>query len=105
MVRHVRFGLAEQEGSDVNPEQNDNFMLVRYMPSGKFLLTLSQDKGDVKLWDATELRFGIPTPDMEFVGRWAILLGSESMCAIGAGSRSSSAEELCVLEGRKDVRK
>ena len=30
-------------------------MLVRYMPTGKFLLTLSQDKGDVKLWDVPRL--------------------------------------------------
>ena len=54
-----------QEGSDVHPEQNDNFMLVRYMPSGKFLLTLSQDRGDVKLWDVpglnSALTFHSPT--------------------------------------------
>ena len=49
-ARAVR-AIQPQEGSDVHPERNDNFMLVRYMPSGKFLLTLSQDRGDVKLWD------------------------------------------------------
>ena len=34
-------------------------MLVRYMPTGKFLLTLSQDKGDVKLWDVASAQLVI----------------------------------------------
>ena len=50
---------AGQDGSeDQNPEQNLNVMLVRYTPSGNFLLTLHKDRGDVKLWDAARMRVG-----------------------------------------------
>ncbi|CAJ1353526.1 unnamed protein product [Effrenium voratum] len=48
-------GLVQDGSEDQNPEQNLNVMLVRYTPSGNFLLTLHKDRGDVKLWDARGL--------------------------------------------------
>lgn len=82
-LSQAKYGVVGtvQDGSDVNPEQNNNFMLVRYMPTGKFLLTLSQDKGDVKLWDARSLelhcslRPGESSVDCAFwEPRWETLL-------------------------------
>jgi len=82
-LSQAKYGVVGtvQDGADVNPEQNNNFMLVRYMPTGKFLLTLSQDKGDVKLWDARSLelhcslRPGESSVDCAFwEPRWETLL-------------------------------
>mmetsp|Transcript_55725 Transcript_55725/g.129979 ORF Transcript_55725/g.129979 Transcript_55725/m.129979 type:complete len:904 (-) Transcript_55725:145-2856(-) len=82
-LSQAKYGVVGtvQDGADVNPEQNFNFMLVRYMPSGKFLLTLSRDRGDVKLWDARSLelhcslRPGESSVDSAFwEPRWETLL-------------------------------
>eukprot|EP00913_Durusdinium_trenchii_P007495 g7044.t1 len=53
--RGVHLGLwILQDNTQQNPEQNFNVMLVRYMPSGKFLLTLHKE-GVVKIWDSRNL--------------------------------------------------
>ncbi|CAK9064931.1 unnamed protein product [Durusdinium trenchii] len=55
ILSQAKYGvIGVQDNTQQNPEQNFNVMLVRYMPSGKFLLTLHKE-GVVKIWDSRNL--------------------------------------------------
>lgn len=80
ILSQAKYGIiGVQENALQNPEQNFNVMLVRYMPSGKFLLTLHRD-GIVKIWDSRSLELHTSTVASRKVScafwepRWETLL-------------------------------
>ena len=80
ILSQAKYGvIGVQENSQQNPEQNFNVMLVRYMPSGKFILTLHRD-GIVKIWDSRNLELHSSTAASRKVScafwepRWETLL-------------------------------
>lgn len=55
ILSQAKYGvLGSEQEAQQRPEQNLHICLVRYMPRGRFVLTLHTD-GVVKIWDARNL--------------------------------------------------
>eukprot|EP00931_Biecheleriopsis_adriatica_P073050 TRINITY_DN47410_c0_g1_i1.p1 TRINITY_DN47410_c0_g1~~TRINITY_DN47410_c0_g1_i1.p1 ORF type:complete len:970 (-),score=185.91 TRINITY_DN47410_c0_g1_i1:30-2939(-) len=66
-LSQAKFGVIGKSDatSDENPRASSPVVLVKYLPSTRFLLTVHREFGEVKIWDArsTELRSSTKTVD------------------------------------------
>eukprot|EP00930_Biecheleria_cincta_P038993 TRINITY_DN26810_c0_g1_i1.p1 TRINITY_DN26810_c0_g1~~TRINITY_DN26810_c0_g1_i1.p1 ORF type:complete len:832 (-),score=116.46 TRINITY_DN26810_c0_g1_i1:164-2659(-) len=70
-LSQAKFGVIgkSQEGSEgENPRQSSAVVLVRYMPSMRFILTVHWNDAEVKIWDARslDLHTSVKTPDCAY---------------------------------------